>query len=160
MVFVTYADDEKKMFAGVRVRLVADRRANRSAWNKHKAKKARSTSITIMTMTTRDHKQASSPVDVVRIPYDKLITTFQLGRTHENATAIHELIEEAFSSSGLGIIAITDVPNLSKLRLQLLPLALKLATLSPDQLEEIIVPESDYQVGWVSSKFSDSKANL
>lgn len=101
-------------------------------------------------MTTRDPKQASSLADVVRIPYDKLITTFQLGRTHENVTAIHELIEEAFSSSGLGIIAITDVPNLSKLRLQLLPLAQKLASLSPDQLEEIIVPEADYQVGWVS----------
>lgn len=86
-----------------------------------------------------------SSAEVVCIPYDDLITASRGG-----ATSIHQLVEDAFSSFGLGIIAITGVPNVSQLRLRLLPLAKRLATLSPDQLEEITVPDSDYQVGWVS----------
>ena len=92
----------------------------------------------------------TSSAEVVCIPYDDLITASRGGRAHAGATAIHQLVEDAFSSFGLGIIAITDVPNVSQLRLRLLPLAQRLATLSPDQLDEITVPESDYQVGWVS----------
>jgi hypothetical protein len=104
-------------------------------------------------MTNAKHHTAatkvfSSSADVVRIPYDDLITSFRC--ESERMNDIHQLIEEAFSSSGLGIIAITDVPKLSELRLELLPLAQKLATLSPDQLDDITVPESNYQVGWVS----------
>ncbi len=92
----------------------------------------------------------TSSAEVVCIPYDDLITASRGDRAHAGTTAIHQLVEDAFSSFGLGIIAITDVPNASQLRLRLLPLAQRLAKLSPDQLEEITVPESDYQVGWVS----------
>jgi len=113
-------------------------------------------------MTNATTAVSSSPfdVDVVRIPYHDLVAAASTssrcgdgdgGTTSQDTVAIHQLIEEAFSSSGLGIIAITDVPNLSRLRLELLPLAQKLATLSPEQLEEITVPDSEYQVGWVST---------
>ena len=91
----------------------------------------------------------SSQADVVKVRYDDLIAAYR-GGSDQNTRAVHDLLERAFSSIGLGIIAITDVPDLSRLRLRLLPLAQKLATLPHDQLEEITVPESDYQVGWVS----------
>jgi hypothetical protein len=113
----------------------------------------RNLSIPMTNATTED---SSPPSGVVRIPYHDLVAAASCrsggdGATTTNDTAaIHQLIEEAFSSSGLGIVAITDVPNLSRLRLELLPLAQNLASLSSEQLEEITVPESDYQVGWVS----------
>ena len=87
--------------------------------------------------------------NIICISYDDLVNAFlDVGSdsTSTTKTNINNLIEKAFSSVGLGIIAITDVPNLSELRLKLLPLAQKLATLPPDQLEEITI--SPYQVGW------------
>ncbi len=90
---------------------------------------------------------SSKDSEVVCISYDDLVATCN-GSSSQNHDAF---IERAFSSTGLGIIAITDVPNLPQLRLRLLPLAQKLATLSPEHLEEITIHEADYQVGWVSS---------
>jgi len=88
----------------------------------------------------------SKAEDVVCIHYDDLVSASR--GIQPNNTDIDDLIERAFSSAGLGIIAITNVPTLPQLRLRLLPLALKVASLPADQLEGITVPESDYQVGW------------
>lgn len=86
---------------------------------------------------------------VVCIAYNDLVSACQ----SDDTTSIDALIEKAFGSgpSCLGIVAITDVPKLPSLRMKLLPLAQKLATLSSDQLNEVTVPESEYQVGWVSN---------
>jgi len=88
-----------------------------------------------------------SKADVVCIHYDDLVSSCSSQPKSRN---MDNLIEKAFgsNSSSLGIIAITNVPKLPSLRLRLLPLAQKLASLSPDQLGEITVPESEYQVGW------------
>lgn len=82
--------------------------------------------------------------DVVCIQYSDLASATSAGADISN------LIEKAFGSnpSSLGIVAITDVPKLPPLRRRLLPLAQKLATLSPAQLEEVTAPEAGYQVGW------------
>lgn len=89
-----------------------------------------------------------SKAEIVCIHYNDLVSA--CSGNHLNKTDdIHNLIENAFSSTGLGIMAITDVPNLPELRLGLLPLAKKLATLPKEQLEEVTVHESEYQVGWV-----------
>ncbi|KAL3763195.1 hypothetical protein ACHAW5_005092 [Stephanodiscus triporus] len=113
----------------------------------------------------------SKEADVVCIRYDDLVAAFRGGggggdRPSDEEEEVEEdgcaaaaaasaassniagLIEGAFSSIGLGIIAITDVPNLHRSRLRLLRLSQKLATLPADQLEGITVPESSYQVGW------------
>ena len=90
-----------------------------------------------------------SKADVVCIHYDDLIAACR-GTPSRSAADIASLIEGAFSSIGLGIIAITDVPDLPERRIRLLRLSQKLATLPVDQLDEITVPESSYQVGWVS----------
>lgn len=90
-------------------------------------------------------KDEAPNADVVCVNYDHLVSS-----ACSSSDGISDLIERAFSSSGLGILVVTDVPNMSELRLRLLPLAQKLATLSSDQLEEVTSVESGYQVGWVS----------
>ena len=80
---------------------------------------------------------------VVSISYTDLVAACS-----DNKSNINDLIDRAFSSNGLGIIAITDVPNLPEMRLKLLPLANQLASLPPNQLEKVTVPASGYQVGW------------
>lgn len=89
---------------------------------------------------------SKNSITVVCIHYDDLVSSCS---GHQKSADIDNLIEKAFgSNSSLGIIAITDVPNLPSLRLKLLPLAQKLASLTPDQREECTVPEAGYQVGW------------
>lgn len=55
-------------------------------------------------------------------------------------------------SRSLGILAVTDVPNLFPLRSQLLPLARRLANLEPSQLSAVEVADAGYQVGWSHGK--------
>jgi len=80
---------------------------------------------------------------VVSISYTDLVAACA-----DKKSNINDLIERAFSSSGLGIVAVTDVPNLPEMRLKLLPLAHKLASLPPNQLEKVTIAASGYQVGW------------
>ena len=97
--------------------------------------------------------------EVVTIHYDDLVSACNIisSNTPNVLTAeqgtnfnIDKLIEQAFGSSptSLGILAITGIPTLPSLRLQLLPLAKKLADLPPSQLDEMTIPEAEYQVGW------------
>lgn len=91
-----------------------------------------------------------SKADIVTISYDALVAACN----NADYKTVDNLIEQAFgssstSSSSLGIIAITNVPNLTQLRTKLLPLAYQLATqLTPTQLNEITAPQSQFQVGW------------
>ena len=64
---------------------------------------------------------------------------------------IDDIIDKAFgftSLNSLGIIAITNIPNLQAIRMKLLPIAEKLATLSNEELSKITAHEAAYQVGW------------
>ena len=72
-----------------------------------------------------------SKADIVTISYDALVAACN----NADYDTVDNLIEQAFgssssssSSSSLGIIAITNVPNLTQLRTKLLPLAYQLAT--------------------------------
>lgn len=88
--------------------------------------------------------------DIVSISYNDLVRETSFDSNVESL--LMGKIAEAFGVSGLGIIAITEVPKFEELRSRLLPLARRLATLPTDQLDQITVPESTYQVGWSYGK--------
>jgi hypothetical protein len=96
--------------------------------------------------------QSPTIADVVCIKYDDLLAAcMNSSSSSSDARDIaSDGIERAFSSSGLGIVAITDVPNLSGGRIRLLRMSRELATLPRVVLDGITRPESTYQVGWVS----------
>lgn len=91
--------------------------------------------------------------DVVTLSYADLVNACKQMDSKDLSTTsmnIEDVIDKAFGSSvnSLGIIAISDIPNLSKLRMKLLPMAEKLATLPAEELEKITAHEAAYQVGW------------
>ncbi|KAL7470596.1 hypothetical protein ACHAXS_011063 [Conticribra weissflogii] len=95
------------------------------------------------------HLIMASNFDVITISYTDLRSACK----DENSDASYKLdslIEASFGSlpTSLGIIAVTDVPALTELRLKLLPLAPKLANLPQDELDEITDANAQYQVGW------------
>jgi isopenicillin N synthase-like dioxygenase len=61
-------------------------------------------------------------------------------------------IEEAFGFNGLGILAVKNVPNLSKLREDILPLAHKFANLPDEIKNKTEHKESFYSFGWSYGK--------
>jgi hypothetical protein len=65
-----------------------------------------------------------------------------------------ERIEKAYGKDGLGIVAVTGVPQYQEFRSQLLPLAQKLAALPKEDLAAIEHPASSYSVGWSHGKES------
>eukprot|EP00956_Cyclotella_meneghiniana_P038065 scaffold148362_cov36-Cyclotella_meneghiniana.AAC.2 len=90
---------------------------------------------------------------IVTLSYDDLVSACKQVGNDDSSTdmGIDDIIDRAFGSTSpnsLGIIAITDIPNLSALRLKLLPLAEKIATLPARELEQITAHEAAYQVGW------------
>lgn len=108
------------------------------------------------------HQMMPRKANIVKISYNDLVAACNHDqsssknnnnhcRISSSSLSVDDLIEQAFgssNSSSLGIIAITDIPSLPSLRSRLLPLAPKLASLSPQQLEEISAPQSQFQVGW------------
>eukprot|EP00956_Cyclotella_meneghiniana_P000036 scaffold83_cov57-Cyclotella_meneghiniana.AAC.2 len=90
---------------------------------------------------------------IVTLSYDDLVSACKQVGDDDSSTdmGMDDIIDRAFGSTSpnsLGIIAITDIPNLSALRLKLLPLAEKIATLPARELEQITAHEAAYQVGW------------
>jgi isopenicillin N synthase-like dioxygenase len=79
----------------------------------------------------------------VIVPYEKI--------ADPNAELNAE-IEQAYGYSGLGLIVITGVPDLVRLRKTLLPLALKFAKLPVDVKEKTANPDSHYSFGWSHGK--------
>ena len=96
----------------------------------------------------------SSGSSIVTISYHDLLSL----STSAPSSDLLEKIGKAYggddvgSSRSLGILAVTDVPNLSPLRSQLLPLARKLANLESSQLSAVVVEDAGYQVGWSHGK--------
>ena len=90
---------------------------------------------------------------VVTLAYDDLVSACKKMVNDESSAdiGIDDIIDRAFgstSSNSLGIIAITGIPNVSALRLKLLPMAEKIATLPARELDRITAHEAAYQVGW------------
>ena len=69
-----------------------------------------------------------------------------------NEVDLTNVIEKAFGKLGEGIITVKNVPNLLKMRQRLLPLASKLANLSDDDKEKLVLPETCYCTGWSHGK--------
>jgi len=89
--------------------------------------------------------------EIVSISYHDLVRVTSCDNGGADSSFM-EIIEEAFGSSGLGIVAVTDVPNFEDLRSRLLPLSHRLANLSNEQLAQVTVPDALYQVGWSHGK--------
>jgi hypothetical protein len=92
-----------------------------------------------------------SKANIVTISYNDIVAACNSSNDRfSSSSSVSDLIEQAFgsSASSMGLIAITDIPSLPALRSKLLPLGRKLASLPAHQLQEITVPESQYQVGW------------
>ena len=88
--------------------------------------------------------------DIVCIDYDDLVSACN-DDDASSSGGVAESISKAFGSAdsaSLGIVAITNVPGLDEARLRLLPLGHRLASLDREALQEITVPESQYQCGW------------
>jgi hypothetical protein len=80
--------------------------------------------------------------DVVCVSYASLMQDTDLGSQ----------IERAFGTEGIGIIAISEVPQLAEMRQQLLPLSRKLAELPSDMLLRYEHTASSYYFGWSHGK--------
>eukprot|EP00349_Pseudokeronopsis_sp_Brazil_P005471 CAMPEP_0202957962 /NCGR_PEP_ID=MMETSP1396-20130829/2318_1 /ASSEMBLY_ACC=CAM_ASM_000872 /TAXON_ID= /ORGANISM="Pseudokeronopsis sp., Strain Brazil" /LENGTH=351 /DNA_ID=CAMNT_0049675719 /DNA_START=81 /DNA_END=1136 /DNA_ORIENTATION=- len=65
---------------------------------------------------------------------------------------IGEKIREAFGLDGLGVIAISGVPDWEMLLTESLPLAHRLVTLPKESLDKLEHPESLYNAGWSFGK--------
>lgn len=118
--------------------------------------------------TSRSERPLSTSncVDIVMIDHTDLI---QFSRINDSAnkeelldendeegyhrqlrTELIHKIEQAFGPTGLGIVAITNIPNLDIERQQLLPLGAKIPNI--ENLQELVHAESLYSVGWSHGK--------
>ncbi len=61
-------------------------------------------------------------------------------------------IQRAYGPNGLGILAVSNVPDYEERRKALLPLARRLASLPEDELTKLEDPASFYSVGWSHGK--------
>mmetsp|Transcript_7459 Transcript_7459/g.10587 ORF Transcript_7459/g.10587 Transcript_7459/m.10587 type:complete len:400 (+) Transcript_7459:91-1290(+) len=95
---------------------------------------------------------------LVSISYSDLVrfaeTTHSSSFTEKDRLLVLEKIGLAFGSGDdcLGILAVTDVPDLDQYRQTLLPLAQTLATLPTSDLEKVIDYKSGFQSGWSHGK--------
>lgn len=107
----------------------------------------------------------STTTDLVSISYESLSSSLEYTtssqfcmRTNSDEGKILESlldnIHHAYASTdSLGIIVLTEMPmEYTTLRMKVLPLAQKLATLSPVELEAMTIPSADFQVGWSYGK--------
>jgi len=123
--------------------------------------------VATMTTTTAQTRTASSTsaaaatnpspprlASVVTISYKDLVDfELQLGQhTQQRQQHLIDSIGEAFGRDGLGILAVTGVPEFGPCRRELLPLASKLAELPPRALDACVNAESLYSVGWSHGK--------
>ena len=102
---------------------------------------------------TMSNYAESSEVEVVTLSYHYLVSACKSIDSDASTGSIDvdDIVDKAFGSASLnslGIIAITDIPNLSALRLKLLPMAERLATLPAEELDKITAHDAAYQVGW------------
>jgi hypothetical protein len=86
--------------------------------------------------------------EIVTVSYDDLVA---YDPQHPNEILLQNVGCFAFGPDGLGIVQVSGVPNFSKLRSALLPLAAQLAAL-PDLETTCVDPESLFSVGWSHGK--------
>lgn len=80
---------------------------------------------------------------IVTIDYNDLI--------NDNVSLISN-ISEAYGYDGLGILTVSNIPNLNELRMKLLPLARKFADLDENIKNKYVHEESKYSFGWSHGK--------
>ena len=97
-------------------------------------------------------EQQQSLQEIVVVSYHDLLSSTPSADLRSKIGAAYGGDDDDDGGSSLGILAVTDVPNLPTLRSQLLPLARKLADLPPSQLAAVERPEAGYQVGWSHGK--------
>jgi hypothetical protein len=85
---------------------------------------------------------------VVTVSYNDLIL---FDPQHPNELFMEQIGCIAFGPNGLGILQVSDVPNFTKLRLALLPLAAQIPDV-PDIETTCVDPDSLYSVGWSHGK--------
>lgn len=93
-------------------------------------------------------------MSIVTVSYDALVTSEASAELLAKIGAAYggNDSDEDCADSSLGILAVTDVPNLPTLRSRLLPIAHKLANLPPSELSKVECPDAGYQVGWSHGK--------
>jgi len=95
---------------------------------------------------------------IVSIKYSELVQstedTINDADKNKVLTLLLDKIGLGFGSddSCLGIIAVIEIPGLREKRDKLLPLARELTKLPSSDLDEVVVPEAGYQVGWSHGK--------
>mgnify|MGYP005847569377 CR=1 FL=1 len=70
----------------------------------------------------------------------------------EDDNSLMEQIKNAYGSDGLGILAVSGVPDMTDLRQILLPLAAKIPKLPQEELQGLEKEEFSYAVGWSHGK--------
>lgn len=65
---------------------------------------------------------------------------------------LSDLIREGFGPNGLGIVTVSNVPELAEKRKRLLPLAFAFAQLSDEVKEKYVHKQSNYSFGWSHGK--------
>lgn len=80
------------------------------------------------------------------------IVTVRYSDLKERTVDLSQELEAGFGPNGLGIIAISDVPEFPVLRKHLLQLSHRLAALSDEEKKNIEDPESRYSFGWSHGK--------
>ncbi|XP_034223437.1 uncharacterized protein LOC117633778 isoform X3 [Prunus dulcis] len=78
--------------------------------------------------------------------------TISYSELKDKNTDLSLKIEEGFGPNGLGILSITDVPEYSSLRRNLLHLSPRLANLPEEVKKELEDPDSRYNFGWSHGK--------
>jgi isopenicillin N synthase-like dioxygenase len=105
--------------------------------------KRESTNNTIAKNNSNKRRRSSSiSTSVVVLKYEDLISNKDLSAS----------IEKAFGENGLGILAVSGVPDVESKRSRLLPLAPRFANFSDEIKEKYEHPESYWSFGWSHGK--------
>jgi len=106
-------------------------------------------------------KETSAP-QLISIGYHDLVKFAEMSKAQSSSSSswekerslVLEKIGLAFGNGDdcLGILAVTDIPDVDRHRQTLLPLAQTLATLPPADLEKVVDYESGFQSGWSHGK--------
>jgi isopenicillin N synthase-like dioxygenase len=84
--------------------------------------------------------------------YKKLELTIIDYKKLTNEQNLHKEIENGFGKDGPGLLVVKNIPEYTEARMNLLPLAQKLANLPKDQLKKYEIPEAFYAIGWSHGK--------
>ena len=115
-------------------------------------------------MSTTTGTSKDSIESIITISYQDLLSISNNNDNNTNNTtdndpllkSLTDKIKKAFGNTdtSLGIIAISNIPNFTRYRQELLPLAHEIGLLSSSssKIQELIVESSGYQVGWSHGK--------